>query len=81
MLGRAQRLELYLGPPRRRLPQLGRDEPRGRRRGDRLAALREGAADLRFAEPQFAVTPGQMAVLYDGDEVLGGGWIAQPELA
>ena len=46
----------------------------------RLAALREGAADLRFADPQFAVTPGQMAVLYGGDEVLGGGWIAQPEI-
>jgi tRNA-specific 2-thiouridylase len=38
-----------------------------------------GAADLRFAEPQFAVTPGQLAALYDGDEVLGGGWIAKTE--
>jgi tRNA-specific 2-thiouridylase len=41
-----------------------------------LTLLPDGAADLRFAEPQFAVTPGQMAALYDGDEVLGGGWIA-----
>ncbi len=30
---------------------------------------------LDFDEPQFAVAPGQAAVLYDGDEVLGGGWI------
>jgi len=39
----------------------------------------DGDVELRFATPQFAVTPGQMAVLYDGDEVLGGGWIAKPE--
>ena len=32
--------------------------------------------DLRFAEPQWAVTPGQSAVIYRGEECLGGGVIA-----
>jgi tRNA-specific 2-thiouridylase len=32
-------------------------------------------AHVRFDDPQLAVTPGQAVVFYDGDEVLGGGWI------
>ena len=32
---------------------------------------------VRFAEPQFGVAPGQALVLYEGDRVLGGGWIRQ----
>ena len=35
-----------------------------------------GAFELRFAQPQWAATPGQSAVLYDGEVCLGGGVIA-----
>lgn len=38
-----------------------------------------GSLRIDFDEPQRAVAPGQAAVAYDGDLVLGGGWIASGE--
>ena len=41
-----------------------------------LAEARAGAFALRFERPQWAVTPGQSAVVYDGEVCLGGGVIS-----
>ena len=35
----------------------------------------DAAATIRFAEPEYGVAPGQAAVIYAGDRVVGGGWI------
>jgi tRNA-specific 2-thiouridylase len=39
------------------------------------ARLVDGA--VRFHQPEFGVAPGQAAVAYEGDRLLGGGWIAE----
>ena len=36
------------------------------------------AFEAVFAQPRHAVAPGQAAVLYDGDDVVAGGWIDRP---
>ncbi|KLE34366.1 tRNA 2-thiouridine(34) synthase MnmA [Aurantiacibacter luteus] len=42
----------------------------------------EGApVTIRFAAPEYGVAPGQAAVLYAGERVIGGGWIAATEPA
>ena len=43
-----------------------------------IVALDGGAVRATFDQPQSAVTPGQAAVFYDDDIVLGGGWIVGP---
>jgi tRNA-specific 2-thiouridylase len=40
-----------------------------------VRALAGERAELVFDAPQVAVTPGQAVVFYDGDVVVGGGWI------
>ena len=40
-----------------------------------VEALAGDRASVVFREPQTAVAPGQAVVFYDGDTVLGGGWI------
>jgi tRNA-specific 2-thiouridylase len=41
----------------------------------RVVRLGDDALELGFGQPQWAVTPGQSAVLYQGDVCLGGGVI------
>ncbi len=44
-----------------------------------VTPLENDRARIRLHEPQRAVTPGQAAVIYNGDIVLGGGWICRSE--
>ena len=39
------------------------------------------AATIRFAAPEYGVAPGQAAVIYAGERVVGGGWIEATEPA
>ncbi|MEL7968615.1 tRNA 2-thiouridine(34) synthase MnmA [Vreelandella neptunia] len=43
--------------------------------GCEMRALPDGGVEVTFDDPQWAVTPGQSLVLYDGDICLGGGVI------
>ncbi len=42
----------------------------------RLETTALGDVEVSFVEPLFGVAPGQACVFYDGDRVLGGGWIS-----
>lgn len=41
----------------------------------KLVLLPDNRAEISFVHPEKGVTPGQVAVVYHGDEVIGGGWI------
>ena len=45
-----------------------------------VRGIEDGAAEILLDAPQDGVAPGQAAVFYRGDRVLGGGWIASAHL-
>jgi tRNA-specific 2-thiouridylase len=56
-------------------PVAGQIRHRHRAAPARVRALEGGRAECIFDTPQSAITPGQAVVFYDGDTVVGGGWI------
>ncbi len=42
-----------------------------------LRGLPDDSAEVVFDQPEFGVAPGQACVFYDGERVLGGGWIVR----
>jgi tRNA-specific 2-thiouridylase len=75
---RASGINWLVEPPRERpLDCLAKIRYRNTGTRAQVGALPDGGATVTFAEPQSAVTPGQAVVFYDGDRVLGGGWIEE----
>ncbi len=48
--------------------------------GARVEPASDGAVRVAFDEPQHAITPGQAAVFYNDEKVLGGGTIETPKI-
>ncbi|MCC6599033.1 MAG: tRNA 2-thiouridine(34) synthase MnmA [Alphaproteobacteria bacterium] len=45
----------------------------------RLLQKENGTAEIHLDSPQYGISPGQAAVIYEGDRLLGGGWITGAE--
>jgi tRNA-specific 2-thiouridylase len=72
---RASRVNWLIDVPESPLPCQAKIRYRHEPAAAVVTALAEGCAQVEFAAPQSAITPGQAVVFYDGDRVLGGGWI------
>jgi tRNA-specific 2-thiouridylase len=71
----ASRINWLIEPPTEPLNCAAKIRYRHRGAAATVTATHDGGAHVKFSEPQSAVTPGQAVVFYDGERVLGGGWI------
>ncbi|NIQ93904.1 MAG: tRNA 2-thiouridine(34) synthase MnmA [Desulfuromonadales bacterium] len=69
------RVNWMVEPPQKALATACRIRYRHHEVPATVAPLPDGRCEVRLDEPQRGVTPGQAAVFYDGDRVIGGGWI------
>jgi tRNA-specific 2-thiouridylase len=67
---------LAIRQPERPMPAKVRIRYRAEEAPATITPVETGRVGVEFDEPQPAITPGQAAVFYDGDVVVGGGWIA-----
>jgi tRNA-uridine 2-sulfurtransferase len=72
---RVEEINWIGSPPREPQTVAVRIRYRHRAAEARLIPRSDHCADIVFTEPQKAVTPGQGAVFYNDEQVLGGGWI------
>jgi tRNA-uridine 2-sulfurtransferase len=74
---RAERMNWLVSPPQESLQVSAQIRYNSRAVACQVTPRDQGQAiDVQFLEPAVGVAPGQLCVLYDGQRVLGGGWIA-----
>lgn len=71
----ASRFNWQVEPPTETRPCLAQIRAQHRAVEAEVEPLADQRVRVRFETPQPAVTPGQVVTLYDGERVLGGGWI------
>ncbi len=64
-----------IAPPKKEIRAAIRIRYLAKEKPATLVPLRDGQTEVIFDAPERAITPGQSAVFYDGDSVLGGGII------
>ena len=75
----ASRVNWLIDPPSRPLSCVAKIRYRDAGASATVVADADGGARVTFAEPRAAIAPGQAVAFYDGERVLGGGWIERAE--
>jgi tRNA-specific 2-thiouridylase len=66
-----------IAPPQETFRAMGQIRYRHQAAACQVIPRAEDTVVVRFDEPEEAITPGQALVLYQGERVLGGGWIQE----